>query len=384
MPTPVLRFALCLGTTALLGLAACQSPRLASAPEERVDVATIDRALVPDRRGGLLTDIAAVTDRTGIGTGDLRLIRAHASAPAWAEPQVGGLYRIGGADDGDAPAPVDSTEHLLDAAPGTEGHPTHGIPGPHSSEPGRLFPLWGKEVQSRGHELPLPIGFSGGYFFTEREMKITRLDVAFGGNPINTSSVLVEPQSRASAWEVKADLWVLPFLNVYAFYGRISTNTRTTVTIPNPLPPPGRPDISFSLPTKLDGDTRGVGLVLVGGYKSWFASVNANYSVTELGFDDEITANVNTLRIGRHGRVGKFELSGWVGGAFWNVEKSVEGTITVPNTGDIDFAVDYEPVEPFNVTVGGHVTFDKRFEGVVEYGFWENVTTLTFQVGMRI
>jgi len=346
----------------------CQA-RLLAAPSE----GAIDTALVASRAPGSLLDLPS--------DGEAGRLKRYPVARAALPP--GRFFQIGGPGDGDAGSSL-SADVTAPPTAAVQGQGSHGIPGTHTSRTGRLFPLLGRKVEARGHELPYPIGLGAGYFFTERGMEITRLDVSLGGTPIDVSKVLVEPLSRASAWEVKADLWILPFLNAYAFYGKISTNTVTTVTIPNPVPGPGPSEFTFDLPTKLDGDTFGGGIVLAGGYKSWFVSINSNYSRTDLGFDDLIEANVNSFRIGRHKKMNKFELAGWIGGTYWNLEKSVAGTIEVPGLGDIAFDVQYKPVEPMNLIVGSHVVYDKRFELVFEYGFWEDVTTLSVHGGFRL
>ena len=55
--------------------------------------------------------------------------------------------------------------------------------------------------------------------------------------------------------------WVLPFLNLYGFYGQIESNTKTKITVPDPRPG-NRPDLTVELPTQLDGETWGGGIVL--------------------------------------------------------------------------------------------------------------------------
>jgi len=246
-------------------------------------------------------------------------------------------------------------------------------------------------VESKGHDLPLPVGIAVGGFYSYRAFEITKLDVTFAGKQLDLTEVVVEPRSDAWAANVKVDLWVLPFLQVYGFYGQMKTETKTFVSFPDPRPappgpnPPPREEITLEIPTDLDGETLGGGIVLAGGYKGFWASLNSNYSWTDLGLDDDIEANLNGLRVGYHKKFRKLEVSAWVGGIYWNVAKEVAGTIPLPGPqgGTIEFDVEYEPVEPFNMLVGTHITWNKHFDLVVEYGFWDNVDTLSIMGGFR-
>ena len=235
-----------------------------------------------------------------------------------------------------------------------------------------------------GHELPLPVGVSYVGFFMKRSFVVTELQLARnGGKPVVVERVTVLPDSEASANTVRVDLWLLPFLNVYGFYGRTSSDTVTFVTIENPAPGPDPDPITFQVPTNLDGNTWGIGTVLAGGYKGFFATVNLNYSKTDLGIDSEITANVNSVRVGYQRDFRKVSAALWLGYAYWNVAKQVEGSVDVPDAGTLDFAVDYEPIEPSNMILGGRVALFDRVDLVLDYGFWKDVTTLTGPVSVR-
>jgi len=264
-----------------------------------------------------------------------------------------------------------------------DSEPKHGHP-ESSWGPGRLFPLFGRRVSSMGHELPRPVGLSYVGFYMKRSFLVTELQLAQdGGDPVVVEKVTVLPDSESSANTVRVDLWVLPFLNIYGFYGRTSSDTVTFVTIENPLPGPGQEPITFQVPTNLDGNTWGLGGVLAGGYKGFFGTVNLNYSVTDLGIDSEITANVNSVRVGYQRDFRRFSAALWLGYVYWHVAKKVEGSVVVPDAGTLDFAVNYEPIEPSNMILGGRLALFDRVDLVLEYGFWKDVTTLTGQVSIR-
>lgn len=288
------------------------------------------------------------------------------------------LWQVGGPGDPTSGADVIPYD--------AHGHPTSNL-----GVSGRLFPLFGAKVESKGHDLPLPVGISAGGFYSYRAFEITKLDVTFAGQELDLTEVVVEPRSDAWAANVKVDLWVLPFLQLYGFYGQMKTETKTFVSFPDPRPappgpnPPPREEITLEIPTDLDGQTLGGGIVLAGGYKGFWASLNSNYSWTDLGLDDVIEANLNGLRVGYHKKFRKLEVSAWLGAVYWNVAKQVAGTIPLPGAegGTIEFDVEYEPVEPINMLVGTRITWNKHFELIVEYGFWDQVDTLAIQGGFR-
>ena len=120
----------------------------------------------------------------------------------------------------------------------------------------RVFPLGAKQVLERGYLLPPAVGVSLIGVHNVGVQDITDLNIALGidvAPPPGTelrpiSFVNVKSVSDTTSPQVKADLWVLPFVNVYGVLGKVEGRADLTVNVdfdqvvpvcrPNPLPPP--------------------------------------------------------------------------------------------------------------------------------------------------
>lgn len=181
--------------------------------------------------------------------------------------------------------------------------------------------------------------------------------------------------------DIKVDVWVLPFLNVFGIYGQIDGDTHIDLrALGLPLPPQ-----TNSLIVSYDGDVYGGGMVLAFGSDSWFGSVTVTATDTNLGGDFDSSVSTTTiqprvgLRFGDHTEV-------WLGGYFIDSEEKHSGTIdlnlgvlggALPVDGqDAVFAVDLSQQEDFNFSIGTHMMLSEAWEATVEVGAGDRRTVL--------
>ena len=71
---------------------------------------------------------------------------------------------------------------------------------------------------------------------------------------------------------------------------------------------------------RLDGIVLGGGATLVGGYKDFFLSLDANINHADMGgnFDQTIDVRLYSVRTGWRGQVGKAMMNLWIGGMYWD------------------------------------------------------------------
>ena len=118
----------------------------------------------------------------------------------------------------------------------------------------RVFPQMAEEVINRGYRLPLPIGISVIGVDNTQGQDITDVYVALGKGVFPPESeplryipaVKIDSVSITQSLQIKADLWVLPFLNVFATLGKVTGEADIKVIIdradapeiciPNPIP----------------------------------------------------------------------------------------------------------------------------------------------------
>jgi len=178
--------------------------------------------------------------------------------------------------------------------------------------------------------------------------------------------------------DIKIDVWVTPFLNVFGIYGRIDGDTDINLGVLGlPLPP-----ATNTLTIDYDGDVYGAGVVLAVGGDRWFASVTG--TVTNSNLDGDFKSSVDAtmiqprvgLRFGDHTEI-------WVGGYILDAEEKHSGTISldlgpfVPiPADDVDFAVDLSQQEDFNWSIGTHMMLSDAWEATVEVGAGDRTTVL--------
>jgi hypothetical protein len=228
-----------------------------------------------------------------------------------------------------------------------------------------------------GQALPRTFGVGVDYFHMDQPYRIDSLSFSPPVLPITDPDVIGVDNSVRHV-DVKFDVWLMPFLNVFAIYGNIQGDTSVDLSgLGIPLPPSVQ-----SLPVSYDGSVYGGGLVLAVGGDRWFASLTGTAVRTNLSGDFDSSVEVTTIqpRLGlRFGDHTEF----WIGGYLIDAQEKHSGTITldlgplgpgmpVP----IDFAVDLSQQEDFNLSFGTHMMFSDSWEATVEVGGGDRDTVL--------
>jgi hypothetical protein len=226
-------------------------------------------------------------------------------------------------------------------------------------------------------KLPRKFGIGIDYFDMSQPYQIDSLTISPPVLPISGGQG-IGVDNEVQYVDIKADVWLFPFLDLFAIYGKIDGNTKVDLSgLGLPLPP----NIE-TLPVDYRGDVTGGGLVLAVGGEKWFASLTGSWVTTNLSGDYDSTVDVRTLqpRVGlRYGDNMEF----WVGGYLIDAEEKHSGTIVldlgplVPGGPvPIDFAVDLSQKEDFNLSVGTHMMFSDSWEATVEIGGGDRETVL--------
>lgn len=183
--------------------------------------------------------------------------------------------------------------------------------------------------------------------------------------------------------DLKLDVWVTPFLNIFGIYGRIDGDTQIDLGVLGlPLPPQ-----TNALTIDYDGEVFGGGFVLAAGGDRWFASFTGSFTDTDLSgdFDSSVKATIYQPRVGvRFGDHTEF----WIGGYILDAEEKHSGSIDLdlglvgsqlppPIDGlDVAFDVDLSQAKDFNWSVGTHMTWADGWEATVEVGAGDRNTVL--------
>ena len=251
-------------------------------------------------------------------------------------------------------------------------------------------------------KLPRTWGVGIDYFAMDQPYSLDSLNIVdtvdAGGFsvPIDLQAILVPDPSILPIEndirhnDIKLDVWLLPFLNVFGIYGRIDGETQIDLGVLGlPLPPQ-----TNTLTVDYDGDVFGGGIVLAVGGERWFASVTGTFTDTNLSgdFNSSVEATTVQPRVGlRFGDHTEF----WIGGYILDAEEKHSGVIDldlgllatqpIPIGGgqtvfldgqDVAFDVDLSQGKDSNVSFGTHMMFNDAWEATIEIGTGSRATAL--------
>ena len=238
--------------------------------------------------------------------------------------------------------------------------------------------LFGNELAG-DRKLPRTWGVGIDYFSMSQPYQLDRLDIDLP--PL--AALIPDPSilpidNQVDHTDIKFDVWVAPFLNVFAIYGHLDGSTVIDLSVLG-LPLPVETN---HLTVDYDGDVYGAGVVLAVGGDRWFASLTGTF--TETNLDGSFDSSVDTtaiqprvgLRFGDHTEL-------WVGGYIIDTEEKHSGQISldlgpfVPIPADnVGFAVDLSQDEDFNFSFGAHMMMSDAWEATIEVGGGDRRTVL--------
>lgn len=161
--------------------------------------------------------------------------------------------------------------------------------------------------------------------------------------------------------DLKVDLWVLPFLNVYGLVGYLKGETEIDT----------RQLLGKKLSIDYDGPLYGAGATLVGGYKKVFASLSGAYIYADPSTSDTTMKSfIASPRLGFNvpDVISRMNLSFWVGAMYQHVQENDVGSIHEPPFGEIKYDVNLEQKDPWNYLAGIGMAFGEHWTSEIEGG----------------
>jgi hypothetical protein len=229
----------------------------------------------------------------------------------------------------------------------------------------------GDQARAAGAELPRPVGV--GLVFTGlkgRDIEVTDVRVGLTNAPRSVSKFVdLGSTSNVVNANLKVDVWLLPFLNVYTLLGYVHNDSTThlLVRVPRPGPIGGFRTTQTDIETKLDGFLGGGGATLAGGYRSLFAVLDCNYETVNLGFDEYFHALIASARVGWNGQVNEIPMQYRLGGGYSDTAATAVGHADLPE-GRLVFEADQHPKSFWMYDFGGQISFSRRFQLFIDVG----------------
>ena len=207
-----------------------------------------------------------------------------------------------------------------------------------------IFPIWGQKATARGFRLPNPAGVSFQYFGQRSDILIDNLKVGFNGGEMQDLDHVIrfdEAKSSSDGLSLRPDLWVLPFLNVYAILGHSWASTEVSYGLWLPDSSGGEQQV-LGADTKVtfDANTFGFGLTPTVGVRGAWLALDMNFTWTDVPqLNEPAAAFVFDPRIGKSFRVGNNpdeNLNLWTGGFRLKINTGTTGSIPLEDALPID------------------------------------------------
>jgi len=232
-----------------------------------------------------------------------------------------------------------------------------------------VFPLWKSLLE--GRKFMPPYGVNLVLMDLSGQWDVKEFSAAVGNNQI--ASVSGNAHVHPFTYGARADVWLLPFLNVFATGGGLKLNVQAT-GLDLPLGVSGIPPEVIRGDVNLDLDFTGYygggGIVMSYAWKSYFTSVDYSAVWTHLQSQtsnvsgSELRTDTASFRIGYNAG----PIQPYIGGRWVKKIDHFEGTVAGPGDQPLTFAVDLE-APAWNYQIGIHGLIARHFECLVEAGF---------------
>jgi hypothetical protein len=198
------------------------------------------------------------------------------------------------------------------------------------------LPIWGDKATAMGFDLPYSAGVGVQYLISEAPLIMDNLMVGFNNNEMQNLDGLVrfdKAVATAQGLNVRPDVWLFPFLNVYAILGRNSGSTDVAwgLWLPDST---GAEQKVFGAESKVDftATTFGMGLTPTLGVAGAWIALDMNFTWSDVPqLDQPAFAFVFGPRVGKlfHLKDPRRTLNFWVGGFRLNLSSQTSGSIAL-------------------------------------------------------
>ncbi len=160
-----------------------------------------------------------------------------------------------------------------------------------------VLPIWGQKLTDRNIKFQLPFGLNANYIYSKMDLEMTEFSLDINGKPLEGIGLeelgFQDIIARTGGINIRADVWVLPFLNFYGLYTSINGSTQVSMV-------PFDTELIELDPVPFKSDTWGGGMTLVYGWNDYFVNVDANITSSSSDIlEDNVGFLVASARIGR-------------------------------------------------------------------------------------
>jgi hypothetical protein len=207
------------------------------------------------------------------------------------------------------------------------------------------LPIWGQKATEKGYQLPYSAGVSVNYFWQESELTINNLEVGFNNGPLYNLDQIVRfnnATATASAVNIRPDIWLFPFLNVYGILGKAKTSTTIGAGIWVPDANNNWSEVySFDTKANFDGTTFGLGLTPTIGVGGGWLALDMNVAWTDISaLEKPAMSFIFGPRLGKTFKFNKAEsnIAIWTGAFRVHLKSGTNGSLALADVLPLDGA----------------------------------------------
>lgn len=197
-----------------------------------------------------------------------------------------------------------------------------------------ILPIWGDKVTKMGISLPYSAGVGINYIYQESELVIDNLQVGFNNGEMHDLDQVVkfnQAKSTGSVLNFRPDVWVLPFLNVYAVLAKsqLSTFVDYSIYVPDSLGN-SKEAIRLTSDVAFQGTSFGFGMTPTFGVRGYWIALDMNFTWNDIpSLSKPAFAFVFGPRVGKSFKFKKPEsnIAFWVGGFRLHINTDTEGSL---------------------------------------------------------
>jgi len=200
-----------------------------------------------------------------------------------------------------------------------------------------IFPFWGQQAYNKGFDIPYPAGIMTNFFYMKQGLILEDMQLGIKTEnvdiPLTDVSFIQFGDNTTTAWttNVRPDLWIFPFLNVYGIFGYGKSNTEVSLTSP----------VSLTSSVEQNIRTAGVGITGAFGLGPVWVALDGNWTWNKADLVEKpVKASVFGVRVG-HSIVFKNRpdrnIAFWVGGMRARMGAETVGAISMTEALSQDF-----------------------------------------------
>jgi len=206
------------------------------------------------------------------------------------------------------------------------------------------LPILGAKATKAGYDLPYSAGFGINYLWQQSDLIIENLLVGFNNGPMYDLDEIVRfdgAVASASAINLRPDIWILPFLNIYGVFTQASTSTEINAGVWLPDTSNVWSEItSFSSKAEFKATGVGIGMTPTMGVAGGWLALDMNVTWQSISaLDKPVFTFVFGPRMGKSFKFKKNPQSNiavWAGGFRLHLKSETSGSLPLNEVIPVD------------------------------------------------